>query len=70
MARVKQKRLPEGSLFLTNIKPINDSIVSAFLDVIPFLEAVNSSCSINKFLLAGKERVTGRTNFNVDVLCC
>lgn len=32
------------------------------------VEAINASCCVNQFLLARKERVAFRTNFNVQVL--
>jgi hypothetical protein len=31
-----------------------------------FLESFNASCRIDKFLLAGKERMTVRTNFDAE----
>jgi len=33
-----------------------------------FLELLNTTCGINKFLLTGKKRMAGRTNFNFDCL--
>ena len=40
------------------------------LHAIALVEAVDTTSSINKFLLARVERVAGRTNFNMDVLHC
>ena len=39
---------------------------SGFL-AIALVEAIDTSCGINQFLFSGKERVTRRTNFDVQV---
>ena len=33
-----------------------------------FLELLNTTCGINKFLLAGEKRMTGRADFDFDCL--
>jgi len=41
-----------------------------FLDIVFLPKPFNASGSIYKLLLAGKERVAGRTNLSFDVLYC
>ncbi len=40
------------------------------LDIVALVETLDTTCSINKFLLSCKERMAGRANFNIDVLYC
>ena len=42
---------------------------SAFggLSAVTFVEAIDAACGINQLLLAGKERVAGRTDFDVQI---
>lgn len=38
------------------------------LDSIFLVEALDASCGVDEFLLSGKERMAGGTNFNLNVL--
>lgn len=42
-------------------------LFAAVFYAVPFVEAVNASCRINKFLLSSIERMACRTNFNVNI---
>jgi len=38
------------------------------LDAVFLVEALDAACGINELLLAGKEGMAGRTDFNLDIL--
>lgn len=38
------------------------------IETVPFVEAIDTACGVNQFLLAREERVAGRADFNADVL--
>jgi hypothetical protein len=40
-----------------------------FFDIVFFAETLYAACRIDKFLFAGKKRVAGRANLNLDILC-
>lgn len=52
----------------TRCRAFRSKKLSAFLDIVALLEAVNASGSVDELLLSGKERMAGGANFDVDVL--
>ena len=47
--------------------PLPTQIAALLLDIIAFVEALDTTCSINKLLLSCEERMASRANFNVDI---
>ena len=53
-----------------NILPAEKSIVKLHFSFKTLFEFIKTSAAVDKFLFAGKERMTLRTNFNLHIAFC